>query len=77
MEDTTLEDAPDPLDVADAPTRGDGRTGCAGSMTCRPGLVCQAFLGTSQCRPCGGPFQSCGDGGCTTGACRFNFCANL
>ena len=86
-------DAADAADVADAPTRADvapadggtidprcgddGRTCCAGSMACRPGLVCQAFLGTSQCRPCGGPFQSCCDGGCTMGACRFNVCTNF
>ena len=80
------------LDAADAPTRADvapadatidprcgenGRTCCAGSMACRPGLACQAFLGTSQCQPCGGQFQYCCDGGCTRGACRLNFCTSF
>jgi hypothetical protein len=85
-------DASDAADVLDAPTRADvapadgtinprcgdnGQTCCAGSMACRSGLACQAFLGTSQCQPCGGQFQYCCDGGCTRGACRLNFCTSF
>ncbi len=67
-------------DVVDVPPSGtcgaDRERCCMGSMPCRTGLTCVS-VGVAFCTPCGGSFQTCCDGGCSSGPCRGGFCTGF